>query len=154
MDQVDQVDHRIFTRVERTTPDETHESNYALGQRRGDHHHGRGTKSQQMENLNRGRPDFGTRRAAKLWAGKGTLEPAVKHLYQLELSCDRENVQAPPQLNPEAPTFRPRRRSNTEVTYWTNFLFCSLNFKFYRLCYSSFALWKKRIQWSEDGFDC
>ena len=66
VDQVDQVDHRIFTRVERTTPDETHESNYALGQRRGDHHHGRGTKSQQMENLNRGRPDFGTRRAAKL----------------------------------------------------------------------------------------
>ena len=33
----------------------------------------------------------------------------VQHLYPLELSCDRENVQTPPQLNPEAPTFRPRR---------------------------------------------
>ena len=76
-DFVDQVDHRIFTVVERTTPDETHESNYALGQRRGGHHQGRETKSQQMENWNRGRPDFGTRRAAKLRAGKGTLEPAV-----------------------------------------------------------------------------
>ena len=42
-------------------------------------------------------------RAAKLRAGKGTLERAVQHLYPLELSCDRENVKAPPQLNPEAP---------------------------------------------------
>ena len=45
-------------------------------------------------------------RAAKLRAGKGTLERAVKHLYPLELSCNRENVQAPRQFNPEAPTFR------------------------------------------------
>ena len=48
-------------------------------------------------------------RAAKLRAGKGTLERTVLHLYPLELSCDRENVQTPSQLNPEAPTFRPRR---------------------------------------------
>ena len=48
-------------------------------------------------------------RAAKLRAGKGTLERAVQHLHPLELSCDRENVKAPPQLNPEAPKFKPRR---------------------------------------------
>ena len=60
-----------------------------------------------VEDLISGRD--GIVRAAKLRAGKGTLERAVQHLYPLELSCDRENVQAPLQLNPEAPTFRPRR---------------------------------------------
>ena len=60
-----------------------------------------------VEDLISGRD--GIVRAAKLRAGKRTLERAVQHLYPLELSCDRENVQTPPQLNPEAPTFRPRR---------------------------------------------
>ena len=48
-------------------------------------------------------------RAARLRAGKGTLERAEQHLYPLELTCDRENVKSSSQLNPEAPTFRPRR---------------------------------------------
>ena len=48
-------------------------------------------------------------RAAKLRAGKGTLERAVQHLHPLELSRDRENVKALPQLNPEAPKFKPGR---------------------------------------------
>ena len=51
----------------------------------------------------------GVVRAAKLRAGKGTLERAVQHLYPLELTCDRENVRSSPYLNPEAPTFKPRR---------------------------------------------
>ena len=51
----------------------------------------------------------GVVRAAKLRAGKGTLERAVQHLYPLELTCDQENVRSSPHLNPEAPTFRPRR---------------------------------------------
>ena len=51
----------------------------------------------------------GVVRAAKLRAGKGTLERAVQHLYPLALTCDRENVKSSPQFNPEAPTFRPRR---------------------------------------------
>ena len=33
----------------------------------------------------------GVVRAAKLRAGKGTLERAVQHLYPLELTCDQEN---------------------------------------------------------------
>ena len=60
-----------------------------------------------MEDLISGRD--GIIRAAKLRAGKGTLERAVQHLNPLKLSCDRKNVQALPQLNPEAPTFRLRR---------------------------------------------
>ena len=51
----------------------------------------------------------GVVRAVKLRAGKGTLERAVQHLYPLELTCDRENARSSPQLNPEAPTFKPRR---------------------------------------------
>ena len=47
--------------------------------------------------------------AAKLQAGKRTLEPAVQHLYPLELTYDLENVRSSPRLNPKAPTFRPRR---------------------------------------------
>ena len=46
----------------------------------------------------------GVVRAAKLQAGKGTLEWAVQHLYPRELTCDRENVRSSPHLNPEAPT--------------------------------------------------
>ena len=60
-----------------------------------------------VEDLISGRD--GIVRAAKLRAGKGTLERAVQHLHPLELSCNRENVKAPPQLNPEAPKFKPRR---------------------------------------------
>ena len=37
-------------------------------------------------------------RAAKLLAGKGTLEQAVQHLYPLELTCDRKNVRSSPHL--------------------------------------------------------
>ena len=53
---------QIFTRLERTTPDETQGLNHALGQNGGGHHRGRGTKLQWMDNWIRGRPDFGTRR--------------------------------------------------------------------------------------------
>ena len=45
-------------------------------------------------------------RAAKLRAGKGVLERAVQQLYPLELSCD---INPRPRLDPDAPTFRPRR---------------------------------------------
>ena len=68
-----------------------------------------------VEDLISGRD--GIVRAAKLRAGKGTLERAVQHLYPLELSCDRENVQAPLQLNPLAPTFRPRRDAAVAARY-------------------------------------
>jgi len=81
------------------------------GQGRGSHHQARGTKSQQMENVNRGTADFwtdGVFRATKLRAGEGTLERAVQHLYPLKLTCDRENVKRSTQFNPEAPTFWPR----------------------------------------------
>ena len=52
-----------------------------------------------VEDLISGRD--GIVRAAKCRAWKGTLERAVQHLYPLELSCDREIVQTPPQLNPK-----------------------------------------------------
>ena len=55
-------------------------------------------KIRNVEDLISGRD--GTVRAAKLRAGKGTPERAVQRLYTMELSCDRENVQAPLQLNP------------------------------------------------------
>ena len=59
----------------------------------------------------------GVVRAAKLRAGKGTLERGVKHLYPLELSFNRENIKAPPQLNPEAPIFRPKRDAAVAASY-------------------------------------
>ena len=59
----------------------------------------------------------GVVQVAKLQAGKGTLEWAVQHLYPLVLSCDRENIQAPPHLNPEAPTFGPRRDAVVAACY-------------------------------------
>ena len=59
-----------------------------------------------VEELYKGRD--GVVRAVKLRAGKTYLERAVNHLYPLELSCDRtESV--PVQLDPKAPSFRPRR---------------------------------------------
>ena len=64
-------------------------------------------KMEIMEELISGRD--GIIQAAKLRAGKGTLERAVQHLYPLELTCDRENVRSSLHLNPEALTFRPRR---------------------------------------------
>ena len=57
------------------------------------------------------------REARRDGAGKGTLERAVQHLYPLELSCDRENVKAPPQLNPEALKFKPRRDAAVATRY-------------------------------------
>ncbi|XP_074612384.1 uncharacterized protein LOC141866739 [Acropora palmata] len=47
---------------------------------------------------------------ARLQAGRSHLERPIQHLFPLELSCDKENVQrdtAP--LNPTASLFRPRR---------------------------------------------
>ena len=49
-------------------------------------------KMEIMEELISGRD--GIIQAAKLRAGKGTLERAVQHLYPLELTCDRENVRS------------------------------------------------------------
>ena len=51
----------------------------------------------------------GVVRAAKLRAGKSFLERAIQHLYPLELSCDRTIATTPAPLNPDVPTFRPKR---------------------------------------------
>ena len=53
----------------------------------------------------------GVVRAARLRAGKSYLERAVQQLYPLELSCDMAKQRVQDQLNPEAKTFRPRRRA-------------------------------------------
>ena len=50
----------------------------------------------------------GLLRAAKLRAGRGTLERAVQQLYSLELQCDWPK-EPQVQLKADAPTFRPRR---------------------------------------------
>jgi hypothetical protein len=47
-------------------------------------------------------------RVAKVRSKKSHLERAVQHLYPLELSCDVEPP-AKAVMNPEAPTFRPKR---------------------------------------------
>ena len=60
-----------------------------------------------VEELYEGRD--GVVRAAKLRAGRTYLERAVNQLYPLELSCDRNHPDNPPQLDPEAPAFRPAR---------------------------------------------
>ena len=99
-----------FKRIERTTPDETQGSNYWPKERWSSLIKERNRnewKIRIVEDLISGRD--GIVQAAKLRARKGTLGRAVQHLYPLELSYDRENVQAPPQLDPEAPTFRPSR---------------------------------------------
>ena len=59
-----------------------------------------------VEELYVGRDDIV--RAAKLRAGRGHMERAIKHLYRLELSCDLPRNQ-PSVLNPEAVAYRPRR---------------------------------------------
>jgi hypothetical protein len=46
-------------------------------------------------------------RAVKLKTGNGHLERAVQHLFPLELSCDAQET---PELNPEAPEYKPRPR--------------------------------------------
>ena len=48
-------------------------------------------------------------RVAKLRTGKATLERAIQQLYPFELTCDRAALENSVQLNPGAPTFRPRR---------------------------------------------
>ena len=68
-----------------------------------------------VEDLITGRD--GIVRAAKLRAGKTILERAVQQLYPLELSCDRETVVTQVQLNPNAPTFRPRRDAAVAARY-------------------------------------
>ena len=60
-----------------------------------------------VEELYKGRDGFV--RAVKLRAGKTYLERAVTHLYPLELSCDRTENGEPTPLNPDAPSFRPKR---------------------------------------------
>ena len=75
---------------------------------------------QQIENWNHGRSDFGMRwncSSCQTSSGEETLEQAVQHLYSMELSCDRESVQAPLQLNPEALTFKPRRDAVVAAHY-------------------------------------
>ena len=43
-------------------------------------------------------------------AGRSHLERPIQHLYPLELSCDKENVQRNmTPLDPTVPVFRPRR---------------------------------------------
>lgn len=73
-----------------------------------------------MENWNHGRSDFGMRwncSSCQTSSGEETLEQAVQHLYPMEMSCDRESVQAPFQLNPEALTFKPRRDAVVATHY-------------------------------------
>ena len=50
-------------------------------------------------------------RAAKLRVGASCIERAVRHLFPLELSCDRrrDGMDDPTQLHAEAPVFRPSR---------------------------------------------
>ena len=61
-----------------------------------------------VEQLIEGRD--GVVRGARLRAGRSHLERPIQHLFPLELSCDRENVQRDTTpLNPTAPVFRPRR---------------------------------------------
>lgn len=51
----------------------------------------------------------GVLRGARLRAGKSRIERPIQHLCPLELSCDRQQLPAPVQMNPEAASFRPRR---------------------------------------------
>lgn len=48
-------------------------------------------------------------RVPKLRTGKATLGRAIQQLYPLKLTCDRAAIENSVQLNPGAPTFRPRR---------------------------------------------
>ena len=53
-------------------------------------------------------------------AKKGLMIPRLELVaghMAANLSCDRENIQAPLQLNPEAPTFRPRRDAAVAARY-------------------------------------
>ena len=61
-----------------------------------------------VEQLIEGRD--GVVRGARLRAGRSHLERPIHHLFPLELSCDKENVQRDTTpLNPTTPVFRPRR---------------------------------------------
>ena len=61
-----------------------------------------------VEQLIEGRD--GVVRGARLRAGRSHLERPIQHLFPLELSCDKDNVQRDTTpLNPTAPVFRPRR---------------------------------------------
>ena len=61
-----------------------------------------------VEELIEGRD--GVVRGAKLPTGRSHLEHPIQHLYPLELSCEKENVQGDKTpLNPKAPVFRPKR---------------------------------------------
>lgn len=51
----------------------------------------------------------GVARGAKLRAGKSYVERAIKKLYPLELSCDRQLPASQAGMNPEAAPFRPKR---------------------------------------------
>ena len=50
----------------------------------------------------------GVVRAVEVGAALGPLERPTQYLYPLELGCDRSK---PPELNPLAETFRPRRQA-------------------------------------------
>ena len=54
-----------------------------------------------MENENRGRTDFRTGRNSRSW--------------ERDNICVHENVKSSSQINPEAPTFRPRRDAAVAV---------------------------------------
>ncbi|XP_022808725.1 uncharacterized protein LOC111345707 [Stylophora pistillata] len=61
-----------------------------------------------VEELIEGRD--GVVRGPKLPTGRSHLEHPIQHLYPLELSCEKENVQGDKTpLNPKAPVFRPKR---------------------------------------------
>ena len=51
----------------------------------------------------------GTVHGARVQTGKRTMERTPKHLYPLELSCGL--AVDVPMLNPEAPSFQPRKRA-------------------------------------------
>ena len=50
----------------------------------------------------------GVVRAVEVGTATGKLERSIQHLYPMELSCDRSK---PPELNPLAEAFRPRRQA-------------------------------------------
>ena len=74
-------------------------------------------KLQRMETRHCGRPRCWDRvvRVAQLRAGITTLGRAVQQLYPLELTCDRLTQESSAPLNPEAPSFRPRRDAAVAV---------------------------------------
>ena len=114
-----------------------------------------------MENWNRGRSDFGTRRnrsscqtssgERNTWTGGTTPLPTGAVLRSGECTGSSTAQPLSPDIQAQEGCSGSRSLShsrrehwcwleifrNTELIYWTNFPFRSLNFKFYRVCHSS-----------------